>query len=140
VGTYRLALLTERCGDLPSSEPIYLRAAVAGHAGAAYSIADVWARRQLHSLAEDWYRKAALAGHARAALHVGAYIAMRSPADPEAVAWFMRWKQNEDGPIMRYKAPYVDPEQMSVTITFTRREPGGDAAYAISDLVTTTYF
>ncbi|MEU7758657.1 MULTISPECIES: tetratricopeptide repeat protein [Micromonospora] len=139
-GTYRLALLTERGGDRPSSEPIYLRAAVAGHAGAAYSIADLLARRQLHSLAEHWYRKAALAGHARAALHVGAYIDMRNPGDPEAVAWFTRWKQNEDGPMMRYQAPYVDPEQMSVTIILTRREPGGDALYAISVPVMTIHF
>jgi hypothetical protein len=96
------------------------------------SIGDLQARRGLHDLAEHWYRRAAKAGHGRAALHVGLYLAMRDPEDPEVTAWYAMWKQNENGRSMRYQAAYVDPARMWVAINYTRREPGGDAMYIVN--------
>ena len=80
----------------------------------------------------EWYRQAAEAGHARAALHVGAYLTIQDPDDPEVLRWFALWTQHEDSSSMSYAARRIDPEEMSVSINLTRREPGGDALYTVT--------
>ncbi|MET7426504.1 hypothetical protein [Dactylosporangium sp. NPDC005555] len=67
------------------------------------------------------------------------YLALRDTDPDEVNRWFALWTQHEDGTVW-YSARTIDPARMTVSIQYSRREPGGDALYSVTTPATVHYF